>query len=300
MGRTLARTNIILLATYWNEADWIEASLAQIERIDPIEAIICDGNFDPRVENRSTDGTRTIIEQFVKESRIPCRMISAVRVERNMWKGLRFFREAGCPGARSWTVGRMRMAAVTQLMMNIYRVNQALTFAHMCRLSEAWREGRWVMTCDADQFYTDELIDAFSVTKEDGFNCDLITADELTFPFGFDEFTSGYEIRKWNNLPHRIKRNMAIYPTRHFMVETLTNTLNYQDNFKRLHGGVYHHYKFRRDPSRLEKGYQLGDRRPPDPQRYEGLQSAQTVQFPSVIREKYPEISKVLRESIDG
>ncbi len=293
----MAKTNIILLATYWNEADWIEESLAQIERINPVEAIICDGNFDPRVENRSTDGTREIIERFVKSTNVPCRMVSAVRIGGNIWRGLRFLQYAGCRESQSLTVGRFRMAAISQLVMNVYRVNQALTFASMCRLSDAWKEGRWAMTYDADQFYTDDLIDVFSVTNDPSFDADLITADELTFPFGFDQFTSHYEERKWNNLPHRIKPNMAVYPTRHFMIETPARALNYQDNVKRFHGGIYHHYKFRNDQSRLDAGYKLGDRRPPDPSRYFNLRPSKGLRFPEVISARYPELSGQFRES---
>ena len=60
--------NIVLFATYWNEIEWIKSSLDQILKIDPIEIIICDGNFDPTTPNYSTDGTREIIEKFVKDN----------------------------------------------------------------------------------------------------------------------------------------------------------------------------------------------------------------------------------------
>ena len=47
--------NIILMATYWNEAEFVKASLEQIDKIDPIEVIICDGCFDPKQPLNSTD-----------------------------------------------------------------------------------------------------------------------------------------------------------------------------------------------------------------------------------------------------
>ena len=59
-------SRLLLLATYWNEKDWIDLSLEQIDRIDPDEVIICDGCFDSRRENRSTDGTREKIADFVR------------------------------------------------------------------------------------------------------------------------------------------------------------------------------------------------------------------------------------------
>lgn len=57
--------NIVLFATYWNEIEWIRASLAQIDAINPTELIICDGCFDPLWPNYSTDGTREIIENML-------------------------------------------------------------------------------------------------------------------------------------------------------------------------------------------------------------------------------------------
>ena len=260
--------NLIILATYWNEIEWIEASLAQIERLNPIEVIICDGNFDSGVPNYSTDGTREIIQDFVCKNKDRAKMVSAVR-SKSISRGLDFALNAGLKG-EFIRPSRINYALRSQFLMNEYRVNQALTFSKMMNLSEKWEVGRWVMSYDADQFYTDELIDFFKITSENT-EYDLITADEWTFPHDFDYYTENYELRKWNNMPHRIKKNMAVYPTRHFMVEGYLNSYNYQDNFKSIHGGVYHHYKFRKNLDRLNAGYNLGDRKPPNPDRYLNL-----------------------------
>ncbi|MFC1797873.1 hypothetical protein ACFLY2_01640 [Patescibacteria group bacterium] len=80
----MKKTNIIIFATYWNEIDWIESSLEQIEKINPIEVIICDGCFDDTKENKSTDGTREIIEKWVSE-RDNARMISAIRIPHKIY-----------------------------------------------------------------------------------------------------------------------------------------------------------------------------------------------------------------------
>lgn len=280
----MSKSNIIILAAFWNEIEWIEASLAQIERINPIELIICDGNFDPSIENRSTDGTREKIEKFIKKTKVPCRMINALRIKNNLLKGSNIFLNSGCSNKSKWSLGRLKVALLSQIKTNIYRINQALTFSHMCRLSKSWRPGRWVMTYDADQFYSDDLIDAFSVTNDYNFNYDLITADELTFPYSFSQFTRQYEKRTWNNLPHKIKKNMAIYPTRHIMIEKFLSSINYQDNLNKIHLGTYHHYKFRKDKKRILDGYKLGDRKPPSLERYSNLELSNKVLFPSVIK----------------
>ena len=260
--------NIILFATYWNEIEWIESSLEQMLKIDPVEIIICDGNFDPKIENRSTDGTYEVIKKFVDENSERAKMISAVRVK-PLTKGLNFFLNAGykCDLIKP---SRFNYSLRSQLLINEYRVNQALTFSSMMNLSEDWEEGRWVMSYDADQFYTDELIDFFKITNTPS-DYDLITADEWTFPYDFNHYTTGYENRKWNNMPHKIKPNMAVYPTRHFVTESVFSFKHYYENHKMLYGGVYHHYKFRKDAVRLSAGYELGDRKPPKKERYENL-----------------------------
>lgn len=279
--------NLILLATYWNEIEWVEASLDQIEKIKPIEAIICDGNFDPRVENQSTDGTHQVLSRYVKEASVPVRLISAIRLSSNLFKGWRLFNASGCTSSLRRPIARLRQSISSQRATNEYRVNQALTFAYMCRIAGSWQNDRWVMTYDADQFYTDDLIDVFSIVNDKRCGYDLITADELTFPYSFKSFTRGYELRKWHNMPHRIKSHMAVYPTRHFVIEKGFNVINFQDHFKTFHGGSYHHYKFRRDQTRLSAGYQLGDRKPPDPKRYDNLEDSIKLRMPEVIKKRF-------------
>lgn len=271
--------NLIVFATYWNEADWIDASLDQILRIDPVEVIICDGNFDPRFENYSTDGTRETIKQFVKENKNRVRMISAVRAPPYLG-GLEFIKNAGRSEETIKPI-RCYWGLRSQLITNPYRINQALTFARMMNLSNKWEIGRWVMSYDADQFYTDELIDFFSVANQKT-DFDLITADELTFPYDFFGSTYQYEFRKWNNMPHKIKPNMAVYPTRHYMIEYRFSVKKYHAICKVAHGGTYHHYKFRKNTERLRAGYMLGDRNPPEGSRYSSIQ-AYRGPYPSVI-----------------
>jgi hypothetical protein len=273
--------NIILFATYWNEIEWIKPSLEQILKIDPVEIIICDGNFDPRVENRSTDGTHEVIKEFVRENSGRARMISATR-ENFMCRGKEFFLKSGRQG-EVIKPSRLNYTLRSQLRFNPYRVNQALTFSRMMRMSSKWKEGSWVMTYDADQFYTDELIRNFSVCNTIS-DLDLITADEWTFPESFSEYTTNYELRKWNNMPHKIKKGIAIYPTRHIVQEGMFTHKQYHEMKNIYHAGVYHHYKFRNDKLRLEAGYKLGDREQPIAERYTGLKKIED-ELPEIIKQ---------------
>jgi hypothetical protein len=277
--------NIILFATYWNEIEWIESSLEQMLKIDPVEIIICDGNFDPKIENRSTDGTYEVIKKFVDENSERAKMISAVRVK-GTFPGWEFFNNAGTPKSSKFNLGRFITALKCQFRINEYRVNQALTFAKMTQISKKWKPDSWVMSYDADQFYTDDLIDFFKITNRDT-NFDLITADEYTFPYDFNNYTDSYELRKWNNMPHKIKPNMAVYPTRHFVVESMFGFKYFYENCKNIFGGIYHHYKFRKDIDRLNSGYKLGDRKKPNNKRFAELKYSNKELLPSIIKKNY-------------
>ena len=258
-----------MLATYWNEIEWIKPSLDQILKIDPVEIIICDGNFDPRVENRSTDGTREIIEQFVKENADRARMINAIRTNK-FNRGFRFFKDAGFK-EDNIKPARLKYTLASQFKINEYRVNQALTFAKMMNISRQWKVNTWAMTYDADQFYPDYMIEEFDLVNETS-DYQLLTANEFTFPENFKEYTEHYEIRKWNNMPFKIQKNMAVYPTRHFVVENFFNFRHISEiNFQKSVGN-YYHYKFRNNISRSEAGYSLGDRQAPSSARYKGIE----------------------------
>ena len=274
--------NIILFATYWNEIEWIEESLYQILKIDPVEIIICDGNFDSRVDNFSTDGTREQIKKFINQESHRATMISAERVA-NPLRGINFFCGSG-RGSSRISLSRLNYALRSQFIFNEYRVNQALTFSKMIKMSEKWQPGRWVMSYDADQFYTDEVIEKFEVVNSET-DIQLLTANERTFPYSFNEYTTNYESRIHNNMPHKIMRNMSVYPTRHFVVESRLSYKHYYQFAKTLHCGIYHHYKFRKDSERLAAGYKLGDRQPPCENRYRELKLFHG-KHPEAIRRK--------------
>lgn len=271
------KNDIILLATYWNERQWIEPSLEQIRRIDPVEVIICDGCFDPDRKNRSTDGTRNIIADFVS-NRDDARMISAQRPWRprgvlSMLQG-----HAHSSLRNLFTVSRMN-TAYKSARIAAYRLNQALTFKQMISQSEMWESGRWFMTYDADQFYSDETIDEFSLTTEDT-DFGLLTAEERTFFTSFDRYTTDYERRTYNNMPHKIYPDTMVQPTRDLVLESATRTdqsleTRWTDQ-RYIHHvdtetiGTYNHYKIESlDPDRFNKGYELGDRERPDEEQYE-------------------------------
>lgn len=288
------RNEIILLATYWNERQWIEPSLEQIRRIDPIEVIICDGCFDPARQNRSTDGTREKIAEFVS-THDHATMVSA----RRPWRiqgVLSMLRGHTHSQLRNlFTVPRLN-TIYKSVRTAAYRLNQALTFKHMISQSQKWEPGRWFMTYDADQFYSDDTIDKFSLTVEDT-DFGLLTANERTFFTSFDQYTTEYEKRTYNNMPHKIYPDTMIQPTRDIIVEGMTRTgrslkslwkkQRYIHHVDTKMVGTYNHYKIEAlNPDRFNKGYELGDRKRPDEGQYE--MQEYRGDHPEVIRDYFP------------
>ena len=275
--------NIILFATYWNERQWIEASLAQIEAIDPCEVVICDGCFDDRKENRSTDGTREVIADWVARRGPSAHMVFATRLERSQAPAAllsQISRNSIAPIPARW------FKAVRQGMSkSLYRINQAVTFGKMIQMSQKWELGRWFMTYDADQFYSDACIASFdNCSSKTG--AGLITAKEFTFENDFQTCVTGFEKRDWNNMPHKIYPSTAVYPTRHLMLESPFKLNLYRKKVSVIDGGYYCHYKFRLDAERKQAGYALGDRRPPKTEKFKNPE-AFTEQHPKIIRERF-------------
>lgn len=271
----MKKSKIILFATYWNERYWIEPSLRQIEVLNPCEIIVCDGCFDPKVTNYSTDGTREIIKEFV-DCHPNTRIISARRPGffKAAWTLLR-----GHKHLPWWTIFRpVRWKFfLKSLTMSSYRRNQAITFNYMISLSRNWKPGMWFMVYDADQFYSDEMIEEIKkIVNDEESPFDLITGKEITFFENFKQYTNSYEERTYNNMPHRIYYDTLIQPTRGiireaksgkgFLFKNIWSRHLYIFFAKTIDAGIYFHYKFN-TPDRFEAGYKLGDRKKPDPAR---------------------------------
>ena len=256
--------NIILFASYWNEIDWIEASLAQIDCIDPIEIIICDGCFDDRYPLHSTDGTREIIEKWVngKEN---ARLISPKRFSK-----LRGTWEIFKGHDKSAKLSSIKFSRLFTTLLTIklvpYRINQGLTFNTMISLSKYWEPGRWFMTYDCDQFYSDSMIEKFSIVNQET-DLGLLQGKEKTFFTDFISYTRDYEKRTYNNMPHRIYSNTTFVPTRNPIVERIFLRKYYFDIFKTKNIGDYYHYKLK-SPERSAATYQVGDRKAPNVNNY--------------------------------
>lgn len=58
--------NLIIFATYWNDMDWLKASLEYIDYWKPDKLYLCEGCFDKKYPARSTDGTYEYLKEWRK------------------------------------------------------------------------------------------------------------------------------------------------------------------------------------------------------------------------------------------
>ena len=278
-------TKLILLATYWNESEWIESSLKQIEALNPDLVILCDGCFDPSIKNYSTDITREKLKEYVNNHNNSI-LFEAVRKPK--LSGLSYILRRGLSKKVSFSLFYLVFKHL--LRTNVYRVNQAVTFNMMLDeaisiVSESNKanDDIWFMTIDADQFYSDEMIEKVANRTIFNTKSSLITAKELTFNESFSSLNDEYELRVWNNMPHKFYDYTLILPTRDISYIERFKVSKYFESLPTISAGNYYHYKFRSDMKRYNDGYNLGDRKQPAGNRSKDIKPF-SGEHPSIIK----------------
>jgi hypothetical protein len=220
----------IVHARYWNDADWIEASLAQLRRWNADVTIISEGNWDPAWEARSTDGTLDRIKAFIKEwraeGRRPIHLIWNDRSDPN------------------------------------YRKNQARTANNAVKLA-AGLPGDWMTIVDSDHIYQRQQIEFVKALIQSNPPWDYIVVETLCFFYRMDSCQF-----KWDDMgtkvPYRLLRKAYWKPTCQLCIN---NKLYRQiDSIQRwtAHSAQLRafHYEGMRSRNRLRDKYQIGDRQP--------------------------------------
>lgn len=277
---------LTVIATYWNEIEWVEYSLRQIEMLDPDFVVLMDGNFDPSFPISSSDGTRDKLLEFVANHENSI-FWSVERLDYPRASVDYLFNLFNRPIA--WLYPWRFCSSFSWMWrLNIYRLNQCINFSKALLASPFSEPGNWLMTVDADQYYSDDFYNIFSNCRDDR-SIWLVSGNELTFLNDHKYFTRQHESRIYNNMPHRIFADTEFYPTRHLIRSSFFKYKLYNefpDNI--LDGGNYFHYKFREDAERLALGYRLGDRKPLDPRRFVDIREY-LGPHPLVVREKFRE-----------
>jgi len=60
----------LIIARYWNDMDWLEASLGQIDYWNADKVVVCEGCWDSKFPARSIDGTVERLKEHCTENRI--------------------------------------------------------------------------------------------------------------------------------------------------------------------------------------------------------------------------------------
>ena len=257
------KPKLILLGTYFNEIDFIEAALLQAKQIGADVIMLCDGCFDEKHANFSTDGTREKIKAFCDQND-NAKFFEAIRLNR-IQHILRTILLLIFNRVNPFSRAAVR-ALLDCVRLDTYRLNQAATFNEMAKQSGMWHENNWVMTMDCDQFYNDDMLKNLHdwITEQD---IDVIVGNELTFFRSFHQFTANYEARDHNNMPHKIKPRTFFLPTRHLVTNHTGALVSLRQNADNTyHCGNMYHYRLRSE-IREKLTYELGDRKPPSNER---------------------------------
>lgn len=174
----MPNNKLIILARYWNDKEWIEASLNHVDYWKADKIYIAEGNWDKKFQAISTDGTRETCEKWVKDR------------------------------DNAFLIDNPRQ-------FDNYRENQAFVSNKVVELSEA-SSGDWMLIIDCDHFYFKNDIDLFiKMMKEKDFIYPIINT--FNFLKNIDEYYLRTD-KNGSKLPYKIIRGMKWIPTNHMAV----------------------------------------------------------------------------------
>lgn len=174
----ISKNKLIVIARYWNDIEWVEASLEHIDYWGADKVYICEGNWDQKFSARSVDGTREICQEWVRERDNAC-LIDNPRDNKN------------------------------------YRINQANTSNMVMELAGA-KPGDWMMIIDCDHFYFKQDIDNFKKLMGNGtFSYPIFRT--LNFYKNVVEYFDR-EDSNGTKLPYEILDKVKWIPTNHLSI----------------------------------------------------------------------------------
>jgi len=215
-------SRLIISARYWNDIEWVRASLQHIEYWQADEVYLSEGNWDPAWNARSNDGTREILEKFAS-SRENVSVIDNVRKDKN------------------------------------YRVNQADTSNLAMKLAGA-KPGDWMLIIDADHFYLKKDITYIKeLIRKEGNSFDYITHYTYNFLYTLKEYNIYYD-KVGTKLPYRLLKGCMWKSTNHLCIgdKLYHNVPRLRGYFAKV---TAMHYEGLHSSKRLKDRYAIGDRK---------------------------------------
>jgi hypothetical protein len=215
---------LVISARYWNNEDWVEASLKHIDMWDADEVWVSEGNWDKNFQGKSTDKTRIIIEDFASS-----------RPNFNVFDNCRFH--------------------------NNYRENQALTSNTVMKRSHI-ESGDWMMIVDADHFYHKRDIEFIkNEIRYYGDQFDYYILNTFCFLRDINSYAKHYDTMG-SKLPYKIVDTAKWIATNHLSVNNrmYVDISSLKGNKTSVHG---YHYEGILSKERYDSKYSIGDRKTP-------------------------------------
>lgn len=214
---------LILLARYWNDMDFLEASLKQVEFWDADKVFISEGAWDNCLPARSTDGTREFLEEYVI-SKDNWFLLNNIRADDN------------------------------------YRINQANT-SNLAMIFADWKPDDWMLIVDVDQFYLkDDIIEIKRMIAEEGNDFDFFTHQINNFFYDLNHYSVSFDTTQ-SRLPSRLVEGSHWIQTNHLAVKGILYKLSPQMRQRKLTKIQALHYEGLRSMDRLDLRYSVGDRK---------------------------------------
>lgn len=217
---------LIVSARYWQNIDWVQASLKHIEAWGADEVYISEGSWDQQFKPRSTDGTREVIEDFA-QGKENYHVFDNTRISDN------------------------------------YRYNQALT-SNVVMASAKAEVGDWMLIIDSDHMYAKEGISFIKKLMVDSYDFfDYFTTETYCFLRGIDEYVVYFD-DLGTKLPYKIIDNRCSWiATNHLSINgRMYRDIKEAREFRVKVNGL--HYEAQMSKQRFKEKYSIGDRKTPE------------------------------------
>jgi hypothetical protein len=246
---------LTLIARYWNEIEWINTSLKYILQWNPDKIIISEGNWSshPSFKGRehSTDGTREVIEDFVKANHERSILIDGVHDSAD------------------------------------YRTNQAATCNKALELSDA-KIGDWFITIDCDSFIHDWAIEKLKDGMELDYKSCYFPYFIHHFFWDLETCALLQDIHG-NLLPRKIVEGAKFITANHFGIGKNYYTGIPTIKSYPLTTIRGHHYCHIKNEQRVIDRYNMGDKlkQKPEKKGYDKKRIPFTGVHPAIVREHF-------------
>lgn len=255
------RPKFVVLASVWNEANFLPAWLLQLDEIAPDEVLIAEGCFDNSLPRPSTDDSRGILETWV-EARPNAKLFDVRRESRRT----HILTSVDAPRRYPVVAHRFTSHSVGDLARSTYRLNQSATFTWLLSQSRVASKDTWIMTLDVDEFYPPNTLSLLTMRHFPRNNYLMPMYERRFLSVDTEVLLPHHVAIRTHNVPTRIVNNGVRFVKTRQIISTKglrsvplvpPKTLK----IERINLPIFFHYQTR--ASRRQLALTLGDRQPP-------------------------------------